>query len=504
MKLRALSTTTLLMTIVLLFFITPFGEVHEKTSIQQKLLQKKIGDEPLYEVEELSKFYERRTGNIHWTPEQANEMIQAINTAKTRGLNPDNYHSKAIQLYGELLNGIDQQLLLSDAFLRLAHHLRNGKVKPPASWKLKRPAVNSVDLLDRALSSNNISTLLYSVEPQNLQYQIIVETLRNYREIASAGGWDQLPNGPKLSKGSIGPTVAALRRRLVVSGEYYGKAIEDTVFDDLLDQAVRRFQQSHGLTADGIVGRSTLTELNIPIQKRIQQIEVNLERIRWISDDLGERHIRINIPAFELTASVNKNAWLKMRVIVGKADWRSPVFLTSEISYLETNPYWYVPAVIAEKEIWPKVAKNKNYLARNRLKIIKRADGGTMLRQVPGPKNSLGRIKIHFENNFGCYLHDTPEKHLFDNVDRAFSHGCIRLENALKLSEYLLIGDSEWDRQKLVDAIENDLQQKIYLREPVPISIVYLTTWLDDSGVLQFRKDLYQMDRLLERQLHQN
>jgi murein L,D-transpeptidase YcbB/YkuD len=504
MKLRELSTTTLLMTIVLLFFITPFGEVQETTPIQQKLLQKKVGNEPLYEMEELSRFYERRTGKINWTPEQANEMIQAIERAKTRGLNPDNYHSKAIQVYDEPLKTIDQDLLLSDAFLLLAHHLRNGKVKPPASWKRKRPSVDAVDLLDRALSSNKISTLLYSVEPQNLQYQITLEALRNYREIVSAGGWDQLPNGPKLSKGSIGPTVAALRRRLVVSGEYYGKAIEDTVFDDLLDQAVRRFQQSHGLTTDGIVGRSTLTELNVPIQKRIQQIEVNLERMRWISDDLGDRHIRINIPAFELTAFINENAWLKMRVIVGKADWRSPVFLNSEITYLETNPYWYVPAVIAEKEIWPKVAKNKNYLSKNRLKIIRRADGGTMLRQTPGPQNSLGRIKIHFENNFDCYLHDTPGKDLFEKMDRAFSHGCIRLENALRLSDFLLIGDSEWDGQKLLDAINNDLQKKIYLTEPVPISIVYLTTWLDDSGVLQFRKDLYQIDGLLERQLHQN
>jgi murein L,D-transpeptidase YcbB/YkuD len=193
-----------------------------------------------------------------------------------------------------------------------------------------------------------------------------------------------------------------------------------------------------------------------------------------------------------------------MRVIVGKADWRSPVFLNSEITYLETNPYWYVPAVIAEKEIWPKVAKNKNYLSKNRLKIIRRADGGTMLRQTPGPQNSLGRIKIHFENNFDCYLHDTPGKDLFEKMDRAFSHGCIRLENALRLSDFLLIGDSEWDGQKLLDAINNDLQKKIYLTEPVPISIVYLTTWLDDSGVLQFRKDLYQIDGLLERQLHQN
>lgn len=504
MRLRALGIATLLIGMVLLFFITCSAEIRETDPIQQKLLQHKVGNEPLYEVEELSKFYERRTGKINWTPAQANEMIQAINSAKTRGLNSNNYHWKAIQLSNDAIKTIDQDLLLSDAFLRLAHHLKNGKAKPPVSWNMERAPVDAVDLLEHALTSNNISMALYSVEPQNLQYQIMIETLRNYRQIASSGGWVQLPNGPKLLKGSISLNVGGLRHRLKISGEYYGEASEDSLFDDFLDQAVRRFQQTHGLNTDGIVGRSTLDELNVPIEKRIQQIEVNLERMRWIADDLGERHIRINIPAFELTAFIKNSEWLTMRVIVGKADWRSPVFLSSEITYLETNPFWYVPSVIAQKEIWPKVAKNQDYLKKNRLKIIKRADGGTMLRQIPGPQNSLGRIKIHFENNFDCYLHDTPEKHLFDKVDRAFSHGCIRLENALDLSEYLLIGDSEWDRQKLEDAIENDLQKKIYLAESIPISFVYLTTWPDKFGVVQFRKDVYEMDGLLERELQRN
>ncbi len=305
----------------------------------------------------------------------------------------------------------------------------------------------------------------------------------------------------KLFKESNDDGVGALRRRLKVTGEFYGNADNDLVFDDLLDQAVRRFQQTHGLNVDGIVGRSTLAELNVPIQERIQQIEANLERMRWISDDIGERHVQINIPAFELTAFMQNAEWLTMRIIVGKSDWQSPVFLTSEITYLETNPYWYVPSEIANKEIWPKVAKNQDYLKKNRLKIIRRSDGSTMLRQIPGPENSLGRIKIHFANDFGCYLHDTPEKQLFEKVDRAFSHGCIRLENALELSEYLLIGDPEWDREKLENTIENNLQKTIYLSQAVPISIVYFTVWVDASSTVQFRKDIYGMDSILVREM---
>jgi murein L,D-transpeptidase YcbB/YkuD len=503
MRLRVLSIATVLIGIVPLFFVTESAEIQEKNPIQQKLSQRKVGNEPLYEVESLLKFYEQRTGESNWKPSQAEEMIQAIETAKTRGLNPDDYHRKSVQLLNRntmTANAVsaEQDLLLSDAFFRLSRHLANGKATPPAYWKLQRPPVNTLDLLAQALRSNNISGVLYSVEPQNLAYQILIETLREYRQMESNGGWEKVPDGPKLFNESNGDRVAALRRRLKVTGEFYGETSKDLVFDDVLGQAVQRFQQNHGLNADGIVGRSTLAELNVPIQKRIQQIEVNLERMRWISDDLGERHVRINIPAFELTAFVKNTEWLTMRIIVGKSDWQSPVFLTSEITYLETNPYWYVPSEIANKEIWPKVAKNQDYLKKNRLKIIRRADGSTMLRQVPGPQNSLGRIKIHFANDFGCYLHDTPEKQLFEKVDRAFSHGCIRLENALELSEYLLIGESEWDGEKLENTIENNLQKTIYLSQPIQISIVYFTVWVDTSGTIQFRKDIYGMDSILQ------
>lgn len=478
------------------------AEIQKPNPVQQILSQRKVGNEALYEVESLSKFYKQNTDETIWNAAQAEQMILAIETAKTRGLNPDDYHKKSIQLLNRTTSAdavsIEQDLLLSDAFLRLARNLANGKTKPPAHWRLQRPSVNALTLLNQALTSNNnISTVLYSAEPQNLQYQIMMGTLTEYREMQSNGGWGKISNGPKLSKESTGGRVADLRRRLKMTGDFFGEASDDQVFDDPLDQAVRRFQQTHGLNVDGIVGRSTIAELNVSIEQRIKQIEVNLERMRWIPDDFGERHVQINIPAYELTAFVKNSEWLTMRSIVGKSDWQSPVFLSSEITYLETNPYWYVPSEIANKEIWPKVANNKDYLKRNRLNVIKRSDGGLMLRQTPGPKNSLGQIKIYFANDFGCYLHDTPEKKLFEKIDRAFSHGCIRLENALALAEFLLIEDSEWDQQKLETAIENNLQKTIYLSQSVPISIVYFTVWVDASSTVQFRKDIYGMDGIL-------
>lgn len=503
MKFRTFGIRASLMILVVSFFMVGSAEIRKPNPIQQMLLQRKVGIEPLYEVESLSRFYEQNTGESNWNTAQIEQMILAIEMAKTRGLNPDDYHRKSIQLLNPETNAvsIEQELLLSDAFLRLARHLANGKSKPPANWKFQRTPVNTLELLEQALRSNNISTVLYSAEPQNLQYQIMVGALGEFRQMQSNGGWQNISDGPKLSKDSTGDRLAELRRRLKVTGEFYGDASDDQVFDDQLDQAVRNFQQTHGLKVDGIVGRSTLAELNVPIQERIQQIEVNLERMRWISDDLGDRYVQINIPAFELTAFVKNSEWLTMRIIAGKSDWQSPVFLKSEITYLETNPYWYVPSEIANKEIWPRVAKNKDYLKRNRLKVIQRSDGNLMLRQTPGPGNSLGQIKIHFTNDFGCYLHDTPEKQLFEKIDRAFSHGCIRLENALALAEFLLIGDPEWDREKLETAIENNLQKTIYLSQSVPISIVYFTVWADASSTVQFRKDIYEMDSILAREM---
>ncbi len=185
------------------FFITRSAEIQKTNSIQQMLLQRKVGNEPLYEVESLLKFYEQRTGESNWKPSQAEEMIHAIETARTRGLNPDDYHWKAITVLNRNSTktnnvSIEQDLLLSDAFLRLAHHLANGKVKPSAYWKLQRPQINTLDLLTEALGSNKISSVLYSVEPQNVAYQILIETLREYRQMESNGGWEKVSDAQTL------------------------------------------------------------------------------------------------------------------------------------------------------------------------------------------------------------------------------------------------------------------------------------------------------------------
>ena len=480
----------------------------EIEGIRQKLLERKIGAEQIYELENLRQFYEKKPGGVNWTFKQAQEMLRAIEKAETRGLSSEDYHKKAIQtlLDSTSRNSMSPELdlLLSDSFLRLARHLAFGKTKPPSSWTLKRLNVVTADRLEQALHSADLSQVLYSAEPQSIQYKMLLESIHYYRSIAEKGGWEPIQERHKLSRGNYGEDVEALYRRLKITEEFHGEVEDPQLFDDGLEVAVRRFQETHGLLVDGIVGRLTREELNLPVEKRIRQLEVNLERVRWISENLAPRYIRINIPAYELSIIEQGHELLTMRIIAGKSDWPSPAFLNSEIIYLETNPFWNVPAVIAEKEIWPKVLSNPSYMAKNKLQRVKRADGTYMFRQQPGPHNSLGLIKIHFDNPFGCYLHDTPEKHLFEKSDRAFSHGCIRLENAFQLSAYLLLNDSNWDQNKLEEAAYNGVREKIYLADPIPILILYLTAWPDTSGTIQFRKDVYGADAALDIELKKN
>jgi murein L,D-transpeptidase YcbB/YkuD len=473
--------------------------------VDQILFNRAIGTERLYEIESLRQFYERNSTEGSWTIEKAKEMIKAIDMAATRGLNPDDYHKNAIQLLfdsrkNDAIVPFELDILLSDSFLHLAKHLHSGRTKSPATWQMKRTELSKVNLLIEALNGSELIATLYSVEPQSIQYAIMIETLRYYKTIAEKGGWAPIPGDRKLAIGSYGEDVEILCERLRMT-DGCEKRDDPKLFDEHLHTAVQRFQERHGLQVDGIVGRSTSEELNIPVKKRINQLRINMERFRWISDNLGPRYIRINIPAYNLTVVEQGQELFTIRIIAGKSDWASPTFLSSDITYVETNPFWNVPAVIARKEIWPKVAKDPNYLERNQLKVIRRSDGSVMLRQQPGSSNSLGLIKIHFDNLNGCYLHDTPEKKLFLRPDRAFSHGCIRLEDAFGLASFLLLNNPDWDREKLENAANSGLRKTIYLSEPIPIFLLYFTAWPDSSGIIQFRKDVYNSDAALARGL---
>ena len=350
-------------------------------------------------------------------------------------------------------------------------------------------------------------------------YQRLRATLVQYREVASKGGWPTIPDGPTLKRGDNGPRVAALRERLSLGGDHGVATCENPeLFDEALDQAVKRFQSCHGLKADGIVSTLTRAELNVSVERRVEQLEINLQRWRSLPQDLGRRYILVNIPAFKLQVVEDKTPVLAMRVVVGKSNYPTPV-LNAKMSHLFLNPYWNVPHDMAVHEMLPRIKSDPSYLAQKNYRVLngsgpgarevdpKTIDWSTItpddfpyrLRQDPGPFNGMGRVKFIFINKYDVYLHDTPGRHLFEKPQRALSHGCIRIQKPVDLAVYLLRQDPRWNRDAVLRELEKKVNQSVMLPEQIPVYLVYWTVWADGDGTIQFCPDVYGWDAPLLR-----
>lgn len=480
-------------------------------------------------------FYAERKFKPAWSDDfgpfpYVEDFLDVIRNAHLEGLRPEDYHLHRIEvilagLYESLLsakspdivNLAELDLMLSDAFLLYASHLLHGRVDHRnvyPGWVIYQRSADLTAILHNALASENMEESLEELTPFHAGYAGLKEKLIMYRRIAEQGGWPQIPEGPKMKKGSYGNRVALLRQRLSVTGDLVS-ARENTynVFDQELEKAVKCFQERHGLKTDGTVGRSTLESLNVPIGKRIQQIVLNMDRMRWLPDDLGERYVFVNIADFHLEVVDDDREVMTMKIIAGKHDWRSCV-LSAKMTYLELNPYWKVPDSIAEKEILPQVKKNPEYLAEKKIKMFrnwndqgKEIDPKTVdwsrirkknfpykFRQEPGPGNPLGRVKFIFPNECEIYLHDTPTRHLFGRPRRDFSHGCIRIEKPMDLATYLLKDKGTWTHKKILAEIKKETRQVVMLSRPLDVHIFYGTAWVDGEGNLQFRNDIYHID----------
>jgi murein L,D-transpeptidase YcbB/YkuD len=288
---------------------------------------------------------------------------------------------------------------------------------------------------------------------------------------------------------------------------------DENLFDQALYDQLIIFQQRNGLEADGVVGKATAEALNIPVRDRIETIEANLERWRWISDDLGDRYIMVNAADFELRAIVKNEQEFQTRAIVGSSKRQTPVF-SSIMKYMVVNPEWVVPPKILKLDVIPDIIKDSTYLVKKNMKIL-RMDGSEvepssidwksvsenrfpyMIRQEPGQGNPLGKIKFMFANEYDVYIHDTPSRSLFTRNIRSFSSGCVRIDNAQELANYLLKDDPDWTPERLQEAIDKGQKRIIVLKKPVPVHILYLTAWADDKGTAYFGKDIYDRDRQL-------
>lgn len=504
----------------------------EATSLPEALTIRRIS---LSSADLITPYYQQHLYQAAWIEESglpgasAAELLVAITAVADEGLVPEQYHLKALRALASILAAkpsptlaADLDLLLSDAFLLLGSHLLNGRVNPQTGEPLEGVAVNQEELLDAlnrvVTGDDEVQTVLEELLPHQAGYRDLRAALGAYRLLADQGGWPMLPGGPNLRLGDSDHRVAALRLRLSYTGDLEEAATQGDKFDDALLASVLAFQQRHGLNPDGVVGPKTLAALNVPAAERVRQIELNLERWRWMPGDLGRRHLLVNNAAFKLALLENDEEILTMRVVVGTPYRRTPDF-SGLITYLVLNPYWEIPPSITVQDILPEVRQDPAYLEQLGIRVIQgwgaeariidptsinwqrlRPEAASFpyrLRQDPGPVNALGRIKFMFPNVHNVYLHDTPARELFSRVTRTFSSGCIRLEKPLELAGLLLPGTPLETVEGLEEALREGITHTAHLPEPLPVHLVYRTAWVEPNGSVQFRDDIYGRDKLL-------
>ena len=476
-------------------------------------------------------FFEANAFAAAWPlPAAADSVRQAIVDAEADGLRPADYHLAAIDTLLATRRtapqpGLDDdlQIVLTDAVAALIDDLRFGKVRPVTldrRWNVdpRTGAPPLESLVASVAGSKSPAAAIAGLKPSHFIYLGLKDALAKLRTVERAGGWPSVPAGPAIKPGQSQRRIAAVRKRLAVTGELQnGQTPESESYDDELLAAVKRFQERHRLTADGSIGPATVQAMNVSATARVDQVRVNMERARWVVGGLHDSFVLVNLPAFKVYLIRNRlNVW-ESRTQIGREARQTPTF-RADMRYLVFNPDWTVPPTILAQDVIGGMRKGENTIARKRLTILDRqgrpVDPSTIdwanatranfpytLRQPPGEDNALGRVKFIFPNEHSIFLHDTPSQELFGSDKRTFSSGCIRVENPLEFATVLLDGDPRWNRQVIDDTIANGKTQTVFLKEPLPVLIVYWTVSVGASGELRFARDVYNLDAPVLRSL---
>jgi L,D-transpeptidase YcbB len=353
-------------------------------------------------------------------------------------------------------------------------------------------------LADSLLSKKHKDNKYY--EDVNESYKSLKQQLGIYYEIGKAGGWNTITEKAKqLKKESSSPVVVALKKRLQLTGDMKSSDTSQ-VMNEEVATAIKLFQSRHGYSPTGILTDELIKEMNVPVEKRLQQILVNMGRMQWMIHEPRSRMIVVNIPEFILHVKEGKKKVFDMDVVVGKEGHNTMLF-SGNLTQIVFSPYWNVPADIVKKEILPAVEKDPAYLEKQEMEIVGTEDSIPVIRQLPGEKNALGKVKFLFPNSFDIYFHDTPSKSLFKKDKRAYSHGCIRLSDPARLATYLLQENGQWNPAKIDKAMNSGKEKYVKLPTAVPVLITYYTAWVDDGGLLHFADDIYEHDKILAKKM---
>lgn len=494
-------------------------------------------------TDDLDALYKQSNYQLLWlgnsdSEKNVNDALSLLANAAVHGLNAKNYDAEFLQqklaVALKLQPDAYKELALYDtalslSMLRFLHDLHYGRVNPQGiNFNLKLREKKLVDLpqlLKTGLAQTTISELPAAVEPKLKQYQKLKQALADYRQLAANTPLFNFDVKETLHPGQHHAKIPELHRFLIALGDLpadktaSGAADKSTLYSDAIAAGVKKFQKRHGLGADGNLGKTTVAAMNVPLSYRVTQIELALERLRWLPEPSTGASIIVNIPAFQLWASESSDQpetdVLNMRVVVGNALKTQTPVLMAEMSFIDFMPYWNVPYNIVKNEILPKLMQNRGYLDKENMELVSvfrdgekptglnesammlLKEGKLRIRQRPGGKNALGRVKFIFPNKSDVYLHDTPSNSLFLKSRRDLSHGCVRVSNPQKLAEFALKNQDTWTPETIQQAMNTPKTQRVILKTPIPVLFFYATAFFDQQDNLGFYADIYGHDAVL-------
>ncbi|WP_130903743.1 L,D-transpeptidase family protein [Pseudomonas sp. Sample_22] len=474
-------------------------------------------------------FYSHRNFRAAWTDgRDFSQLLKSLNETEIDGLVPTDFHVAELaqaQLAIQTTAPTPAQsaafdLAATRTYITALLQLRRGKVDPARldfHWNFDPVGVDpreDVNSFFTALNDHDVARAFAQAPPQEAVYRSMRVALAQLRQVRDSGGWPKVTEGQSLKPGMDGVAVMQLRSRLAAGGYLEPHNGKRTDYDDKVIAAVKKYQVEQYLGADGVAGAATLAALNVPVEARIDQVRVNMERARWLLYKLQGTFVVVDIAGYKVALYRDGQPIWRSRVQVGKPFRSTPVF-QSEITYVTFNPTWTVPPTILVKDMLPKIQQNPGYLAANRIRALDREGNvldpsgidwynarGITLRQDAGPENSLGQVVIRFPNDYAIYLHDTPHRELFAKSMRATSSGCIRVENPLQLVELLFNDPVRWNSEGIKKQLANGKTENIKLPVKVPVLLAYWTVDLSNDGRVTFKPDVYGYDSPVLRRLN--
>lgn len=467
-----------------------------------------------FKNEELTSFYKINHFQTVWNTAENRKLIaNLLLKADEEGLDSKEYYREDFEKFEKNANSllekelIDYDILLTISVQKYISHLANGKLNPQelyTDWDLKPNEIDINQTLTDAINGDSLKIVIEKAKPNHIVYK----KLKSALAIINRFPIDTLKNveiADKLKANDTNNSLIDIKRRLIYWKDLKSLDSLTPIYDEETLKAVKKFQLRHGLAADGVIGKATIVALNVSKNTRKQQIIANLERWRWFPKDMGEHYIIVNIPEYKLYTVFKNDTTRTHNIIVGTSKRKTPI-LNSKLSYAVFNPTWTVPPTILKEDIIPATTKNRNYLAGKNITVYDKNgkevspwvwDPEKALNyryvQSPGTYNSLGMVKIIFPNNFSVYLHDTNHREYFDKTDRSLSSGCVRVQNPLELTEYLLDDKTNWSIEKITETLKKEKTQSAKIKNEIYIYQLYWTAW-SDKNTLQFRPDIYSLD----------